>query len=209
MTTLLAPISRFSHFTAARREVPRSATPLRTLLEALKYLAQKIKQYASMLNPRFRYPSAREHEWWEKLVQELKGKSDNVKSAENAVTAGLLAPSKLTGSIPSPSYFDKTFEKPEFIWNDGIANLDRVNNDILQQPARLQTLLDQPPPVLNNTESPAPLGDAVEAKKADLKAAVEVIGKPIEVRSAVMPLVSDVWNAVEPLNYVIVEASIK
>lgn len=121
-----------------------------------------------------------------------------------AITGGTIEAANLTAPLLSPSYLEKSFELPEFICNDGQADLQLVNADILKQPTRLEHLLDNPLPDLpSDTTAPAPLGDEIEAKKAELKAEVDPAGSVVSmVHSAVMPLVSDVWNAVEPLNYV-------
>lgn len=90
---------------------------------------------------------------------------------------------------PEPrSYLDKVFQEPEYIWNDGVCNIDAVQDSILHLPARLAEIV---PEVQNLTEiSPDKTLDI------DTRPAVSLS------RSAIMPLRSDVWNGMEPINYV-------
>ena len=193
----------FSFALVGNRAIPRNCLRFSSPSEkAVLKFARREWPKAAMFGSQFRYLSSIDREIWGRAKQRLDERDSHGKENENAVTAGLLSPSTLSGPIPSPSYFDKTFVKPAFIWNNGKADLDRVNQDILKQPARLGLLLDHVPHVPVNATTPAPLGDAIEAKKADLKASIKVPTREVELRSAVMPLVSDVWNAVEPLNYV-------
>ena len=120
-----------------------------------------------------------------------------------SVTGGLIAAGNLTAPVPAPLYLDKTFIKPAYICQDGKVNIDLVDKTIEQIPARLEQLLEKEvTKVPLDTTNPAPLGEAIEAKKEELKAEVSVPQDAPKLQSAVMPLVSDVWNAVEPLNYV-------
>lgn len=129
----------------------------------------------------------------------------------------------LTGLTQSIDYLDKVFRQPNFVWNDGQCDLDLLFKDVagyhagraqllastLQDDANTQ--MTQPgnddKPQQDEPTKPTPQ-DVPIASKPDTDAIpASVTVKPslitaIATRSAVVPLVSDVWNASEPINYV-------
>lgn len=120
-------------------------------------------------------------------------------------------------------YLDKVFRQPSFVWNDGQCDLDLLFRDVAgYQTGRAQLLastLQEAP----NTQEPqfdkqtqpqrnepaktkpqdasllfAPAPEAIPASSTVKPSKITGIAT----RSAVVPLVSDVWNASEPINYV-------
>jgi hypothetical protein len=95
--------------------------------------------------------------------------------------------SRFTSDTPKP-YLERQVEKPKFIWKDGQADLDAV----------AQTLVDQQLPRLEQLRSPV-----IEKRQPP----VEPIEYPAltentDLQAAELPLISDVWNSNEPVNYV-------
>ena len=144
------------------------------------------------------------HEVWERWKKRVDSTQTKVLGNEApSVTGDLIAPENLTAPVPAPTYLDKTFVQPAYICQNGKVDIALVDKTIEEVPARVGQLLENEPSAKPlDLDKPAPLGDAIEAKKAELKAGVEVLQDGPRVQSAVMPLFSDVWNAVEPLNYV-------
>ena len=148
------------------------------------------------------------HEVWIEIWERWKKRVDSTQTKvlgnyAPSVTGDLIAPENLTAPVPAPTYLDKTFVQPAYICQNGRVDIALVDKTIEEVPARVGQLLEHEPsekPL--DLDKPAPLGDAIEAKKAELKAEVEVPQDAPTMQSAVMPLFSDVWNAVEPLNYV-------
>lgn len=121
----------------------------------------------------------------------------------------------------TPSYLDKVFRQPDYIWSEGSANVDviaaTVENDHVQrlqwlagtpsadQPAPSESKILAPvtnqPPVL-----PPPLSSAKPTDGTILPSTGSAIDqgppKPGADRNTVVPLLSLVWNGAEPQNYV-------
>ena len=144
------------------------------------------------------------HEIWERWKKRVNSSHTNtLGNYAPSVTGDLIAPENLTAPVPSPTYLDKTFVQPAYICQNGKVDIVLVDKTIEEVPARVGQLLgNEPSTEPLDLDKPAPLGDSIEAKKAELKAEVEVPQDGPKMQSAVMPLFSDVWNAVEPQNYV-------
>lgn len=123
----------------------------------------------------------------------------------------------------SIDYLDKVFRQPNFVWNDGKCDLDLLSKDVagyhagraqllastLQDAADTQVIQPDNGNKLRQDEPAEPtLQDVPTAVQPDADAIpASTTVKPslitaIATRSAVVPLVSDVWNASEPINYV-------
>ncbi|KAL9038401.1 MAG: hypothetical protein Q9214_005294, partial [Letrouitia sp. 1 TL-2023] len=158
-----------------------------------------------LLNPRFRQwatPGFWDELWRQKRIPDSDASKAALANTSAAVTGGTISTENLSAPVAAPSYFDKTFVKPEYIGQNGQVNIGLVDKDIEQQSVRLDLLLGhETTQVPLDTGTPAPLGDAIETKKAQLKEELAIPEAVPILQSAVMPLVSDVWNSVEPLNY--------
>lgn len=120
-------------------------------------------------------------------------------------------------------YLDKVFRQPKFVWNDGQCDLDLLYRDVTSYHAGRAQLLASTLQYAANTQEPQPdmkhtpktnepVGEApvnvpvLSAPAPETTPAKSPV-KPsivtaIATRSAVVPLISDVWNASEPINYV-------
>jgi hypothetical protein len=106
------------------------------------------------------------------------------------------------------TYYDKTFRRPEYIWNSGKCNIDLLSSTIEQQHVhRLAWLaragsvrMEVPAPTTTSSQPPLTVDNAVKPQeKSDPNAAPPSPGAS---RNVVVPLLSLVWNGAEPQNYV-------
>lgn len=117
--------------------------------------------------------------------------------------------------MTAASYLDKVFQTPEFIWQDGICNLEAVEKSLLEQSQSRLALLAQDAPTLPDVvrsdqvevssapTEPDPLDSITTDFKAEMPEPTAELSKTQSVtRSAVVPLATDVWNSNEPINYV-------
>ena len=116
-------------------------------------------------------------------------------------------------------YFEKTFVEPEYIWDGNYCDLSLLSNTVLEHDeARLQLLaIDQISVQHSTTSSLAttvesilqpihllrPSGsDLAGSPEASSEAASISAASAAPIKSIELPLLSDVMNAAEPINFV-------
>ena len=87
-------------------------------------------------------------------------------------------------------YLDKIFQQPSYIWDHGQCNIDAVHDSLSHLEARLVDIIPQA--TLHGSSLPENTTTPDTSDRQDVTAS----------RSAIMPLRSDVWNGIEPINYV-------
>lgn len=91
--------------------------------------------------------------------------------------------------IESQSYLDKVFQRPDFIiWEDGVCNIQAVQESVSHLTERLTEII------------PAVEADRIIPQIERSESIVRSEVTPS--RSALIPMSSDVWNGLEPINYV-------
>jgi hypothetical protein len=102
------------------------------------------------------------------------------------------------GRCPVIDHEGAEIEGTESIWSNGVCNVDLVQHTLTSQISpRIELLSEQ--------FEQAKTSDGISDFLQDVEQAPQpprLVGKQSAIRSAVLPLVSDVWNGMEPMNYV-------
>lgn len=123
--------------------------------------------------------------------------------------------------MSSSSYLDKVFQTPEYIWQNGVCNLDLLERTLIEQSQPRLALLAQdaaPLPDISEPEQaqvtakptePDPLDSISTEFKAEMPQPTSGhLEAQSATRSAVVPLATDVWTS-EPINYVCTRSFIR